>query len=201
MKKILVINGSLSGSAGNTAKLLDLATELLSKRCMVEKHCLANSTGMSRTSLLMSIDQCCGMLLGTGVYWDSHSSLVQDFLENTITELEGTSSLMGKPVGFVITEMTCGGKSVLNHLQGVFSSLGALIPPQSGMVYSMTSQIALEHDPKQDDVWQLSDLEILTSNLIEACEGTNNWKAWGVDRSHVRDMWVKLPAKKDPIST
>jgi hypothetical protein len=32
---------------------------------------------------------------------------------------------------------------------------------------------------------------------VEAVEGTNQWKAFEVDRTHVHDLWVKLP-KKDP---
>lgn len=62
----------------------------------------------------------------------------------------------------------------------------------------MTNQLALECDPKQNDIWQPSDLDVLLNNLVEAVEGTNQWKSFDVDRTHVHDLWVKLPVKKEP---
>lgn len=195
MKKILVINGSLGGMNGNTAQLLDIATEILSKSCIVENYCLGK-TGKSRASLILSLDGCDGILIGSGNYWSNYSSLIQAFIEE-ISDLEGTSSLLGKPVALIISEHSTGGKEVASRLGDILNNLGCLLPPQSSMVLSMTSQLALEHDPSQNDVWQLADIAILVHNLVEAVEGTNKWRAWEVDRTHVHDLWVKLPKKED----
>ena len=195
MKKILVVNGSLGGTNGNTAKFLDVATELLSKRVQVENYCLGR-TGKSRAALILSLDNSDGILLGGGNYWSNYSSFIQAFIEE-ISELEGTSSLLGKPVAFLITQHSVGGSDVCARLGNIFNNFGCILPPQASVVMSMTNQLALECDPKQDDVWQPADLEVLVHNLVEAVDGTNKWRSFDVDRTHVNDLWVKLPAKKE----
>lgn len=197
MKKILVVNGSLGGTNGNTAKFLDVATEILSKRVAVENYCLGK-TGKSRAALILSLDASDGILLAGGNYWSNHSSFIQAFIEE-ISELEGTSSLLGKPIAFLITQHSVGGSDVVSRLANIFNNLGCLIPPQGSVVMSMTSQLALECDPKQNDIWQPADLEVMLHNLVEAVEGTNKWHAFDVDRDHVYDLWVKLPAKKETV--
>lgn len=197
MKKILVVNGSLGGMNGNTAKLLEVATDLLSKRVIVENYCLGK-TGKSRAALILSLDACDGLLIGSGNYWSNYSSLIQAFIEE-ISDLEGTSSLLGKPVSLLISQHSTGGKEVASRLGDIFNNFGCVLPPQASVVLSMTSQLALEHDPSQNDVWQFSDIETLVHNLVEAVEGTNKWRAFDVDRTHVNDLWVKLPAKKETV--
>lgn len=196
MKKILVVNGSLGGTNGNTAKFLDVATELLSKRVAVENYCLGK-TGKSRAALILSLDASDGMLIGSGNYWSNYSSFIQAFIEE-ISELEGTSSLLGKPVAFLLSQHSVGGSDVIARLSNIFNNLGCMIPPQASVVMSLTNQLALQCDPNQMDVWAPADLEVLVHNLVEAVEGTNKWKSFDVDRTHVNDLWVKLPAKKDP---
>lgn len=198
MKKILVINGSLGGMNGNTAKFLDVATELLSKRVQVENYCLGK-TGKSRAALILSLDACDGMLIGSGNYWNSYSSFIQAFIEE-ISELEGTSSLLGKPVSFLLTQHSIGGSDICARLSNIFNNLGCALPPLNSVVLSMVNQLALECDPKQNDVWSPADLEVMVNNLVEAVEGTNKWKPFDVDRDHVYDLWAKVPTKKEDPS-
>lgn len=198
MKKILVINGSLGGTNGNTARFLDVATEILSKRVQVENYCLGK-TGKSRAALILSLDSASGLLIGSGNYWNNHSSFIQAFIEE-ISELEGTSSLLGKPVAFLLSQHSVGGSDILARLSNIFNNLGCSLPPLNSVVLSMTNQLALECDPKQNDVWSPADLEIMLHNLVEAVEGTNNWKPFDVDRDHVYDLWAKIPAKKETSS-
>lgn len=197
MKKVLVVNGSLGGTNGNTAKFLDVATELLSKRVQVENYCLGK-TGKSRAALILSLDASDGILIGSGNYWNNYSSFIQAFIEE-ISELEGTSSLLGKPVAFLITQHSVGGSDVCARLANIFNNFGCSLPPQASVVMSMTNQLALECDPKQNDIWQASDLEVLVHNLVEAAEGGNNWRAWEVDRTHVYDLWAKFAEKKEAV--
>lgn len=189
-----MVNGSLGGMSGNTAKFLDVATELLSKRVQVENYCLGK-TGKSRAALILSLDACQGILLATGNYWSNHSSFIQAFIEE-ISELEGTSSLLGKPISFLLTQHSIGGSDVIARLSNIFNNLGCALPPLNSVVLSMVNQLALECDPKQNDVWSPADLEILVHNLVEAVEGTNNWRPFDVDRDHVYDLWAKTPPKE-----
>jgi multimeric flavodoxin WrbA len=195
LKKVLIINGSLNGSDGNTGKLVEVARSLLQQRCEVISYDLAKPTqsGPTRAALWLALDGADGQLFATGTYWDSWGSPLQQFLEEA-SELEGTLSLLGKPTGVIVTESSCGGKGVLSRLQGVLSTFGVLVPPMSGMVYSMANHMALR-EPKQhlhDDLWCIKDVEIVCHNLLEALHNGTSWKAWDVDRYGTTDTgWFK----------
>lgn len=194
MKKVLIINGSLNGSEGNTGKVVDAVRTTLEKRCEVITYTLASpQTGPSRAALWLALDGADGIVFATGTYWDSWGSPLQQFLEEA-SELEGSPSWLGKPTSVIVTEHSCGGKGVLSRLQGVLSTFGVLIPPMSGMVYSMASHMALR-EPKQhlhDDLWCMEDVTIVCHNLVEAIHGGNDWKAWEIDHYGTTDpKWLK----------
>lgn len=190
LKKVAIIDGSLAGAEGNTCLLLKRAGEILAKRSQVEWVDLAQNYSLSEYKKRFT--ECSGFLFGTGTYWDSWSSVLQRFLEQS-TELEGTAVWLGKPAATIVTMHSVGGKEVLSRLQGVFNTLGLLIPPMSGMVYSTVNQVALASgDPTWcQDLWCLEDIELICHNLLEAVYGTFQWKAWPVERSLTAENWIK----------
>jgi hypothetical protein len=107
------------------------------------------------------------------------------------TEFEASDLWLGKPASVVVTMHSVGGKEVLSRLQGVLSTLGALIPPMSGMTYSMASHLALKTPPSpfQEDLWQLRDFEILSHNLKTALGLRPKWRSWPVDEGDARRRW------------
>ena len=188
MKKLGIINGSLGGSQGNCGQFLEkYLAATLPKSIVANVLTLADAPWKPVAPFIKEHD---GFLVVTGTYWDNWSSLLQRFLEE-ITPLEGSSAVLGKPCGALVTMHATGGKEVLSRLQGVFSTLGFLIPPLSGMVYSMANQIALSTtDPLREDLWHPQDCAILTHNLTEAMHGTNVWKSWPVGREEYSSLWL-----------
>ncbi len=191
--RLLVINGSLSGSTGNTGIALNRLSKLLAQDADLDCLHLAEHfpTKGEIESLLQSAD---GLIFSSGTYWDSWGSPLQRFLE-TLTDLEGTDAWLGKPAICLVTMHSVGGKEVLSRLQGVLSTLGLLTPPMSGIVLSLANQLAAQTpNDFADDFWQLADLEILAQNLLEAVrirkEHRPAWKAWTVDRKNPSRRWI-----------
>ena len=88
-----------------------------------------------------------------------------------------------------------GGKGVLSRLQGVLSTLGCLIPPMSGMVYSLATHLAIRHAPPDAsapyaDFWQVDDFDTIAHNLLEAVSGGAGWRAWRVDGGDAGRHWA-----------
>jgi multimeric flavodoxin WrbA len=190
MKKILIFNGSPHGKKGNSQKLVLQISKYLKGHAQVEAVCLQESANSPK--LLGKIHDADGFVFVTGTYWDSWGSPLQIFLEN-ITELEGTEAVMGKPCAVVVLMHSVGGKSILSRLQGVLSSMGFLIPPMSGMVYSLVSDLAMKKrssEPK-DDFWDLADVLNVIENLRLALEINVGWRSWPVDRKNFRKTWLK----------
>jgi NAD(P)H-dependent FMN reductase len=183
MPNLLVVNGSLGGKAGNTAAVVDLIIKRLNHCCRVETLHLAEQNS-SFEELERSLRRADGFLLATGTYWDSWGSPLQRFFEQT-THWEGSEIWLGKPAAVVVTMHSVGGKGVLSRIQGLLSSLGCLIPPMTGLPYSLACHIALTETSNQDcadEFWQLDDCEALAHNLLEALHGGRDWKVWAVDR-------------------
>ncbi|WP_373998400.1 flavodoxin family protein [Bdellovibrio bacteriovorus] len=192
MKKILVFNGSPAGDGGNCARWVSWVLKCFKKLgvdCSVEVvHLKSTSYGASLKKKISAAD---GFVFVTGTYWDSWGSPLQKLLEE-MTELEGTSSLMGKPCAVFVLMHSVGGKSVLSRLQGVLSTMGLLIPPMSGMVYSLVSEVALRSKSShRDDFWQKEDALLILSNLVKACDYRVDWETWPVDKKDPRRIWLK----------
>lgn len=191
--RLLLINASLAGDAGNTAVFLAEARRLLTRRARVTSVTLAGDTiGGPRDFAVLHplLAEADGFLIGTGTHWDSWSSVLQKFLEEA-TPAEGTALWLGKPAAVVVSEHSVGGKAVLSRLQGVLVTLGCQLPPMSGLVLSRAALIAALHDAKAArDFWCRDDLAVVCHNLAEAAAGTRRWKTWPVDRTGFASRWI-----------
>ncbi|AZZ38336.1 hypothetical protein CIK05_08960 [Bdellovibrio sp. qaytius] len=189
MKTILILNGSPNGSKGNCNKLIQIIQQTFSKSVAIKVVHLAESK--KQNSLVKNIKDADGFVFVTGTYWDSWGSPLQKFLEDA-TDLEGTKAFIGKPCAVFVLNHSVGGKAVLSRLQGVLSTFGCLIPPMSGMVYSLVTQLALKNSKSvhKDDLWTLDDIEMIVQNLMLSLEITIAWKIWPVDRKNFRKNWI-----------
>jgi multimeric flavodoxin WrbA len=188
--RILLLNASLGGAAGNTAAALDHLTTLLAPHTHVSRHTLAEAPGF--TACATALANADGLIIGTGTHWDSWSSHLQRFLEEA-TPAEGTALWLGKPVACVVSEHSVGGKGVLSRLQGVLVTLGCTLPPMSGLVLSLAAQTAARHETETaQDFWCADDLAVLSHNLCEALGGSRAWKTWPVDRTGFDRRWIHV---------
>jgi chromate reductase len=188
-KTFLLTNGSRAGSAGSMAVLMNRAATLLEPHGAVRSLTLADGFDPAETE--DALKEAAGVVVGTGTYWDSWGSPLQRFLE-VMTYTEGSSCWLGKPAGVIVTMHSVGGKVIVSRLQGVLNTLGAIIPPMSGLVYSALAQAALKAGENSitDDVWRPSDVESLCHNIVEAGNGTNKWRAWPVERENYEHAWL-----------
>jgi NAD(P)H-dependent FMN reductase len=180
--RLLLLNGSLRGSEGNTARLLQRAARSLPETWHADALCLADYRGTveALAERLASAD---AFLIGSGVYWGSWGSPLQRFLE-VISSYELSSCFLGKPAGALVSADSVGGLDVAQRLLGAFSLLGCLSPPLASVVLSRAACAAITVDPEANaDVWQLEDLEVVVQNLVLArgFAGTA-WATWPVRR-------------------
>lgn len=187
---ILMLDGSLHGTGGNTSRVLDLAEARLSKSADVLRRVLAR--GFKVSDLITELRRADGIVLGTGTYWDSWGSPLQQFWES-MTETEGSELWLGKPAAVVVTMHSVGGKGVLSRLQGVLNTYGALIPPMTGIVCSAVNQVALQSGESEiaEDLWRSEDLDVVCHNLLESIAGGKNWRSWEVDREGFGGVWFE----------
>ncbi len=150
-----------------------------------------------RDSWLQSLAWADGFVFTTGTYWDSWGSPLQIFLEN-LTPSEGSAHWLGKPALCLVTMHSVGGKGVLSRLQSVLTSFGAMIPPMSGMAYSMTGHEMLRSQTRDEsfdhDIWSLDDLQIMSENFLcmlrARIAGHLNFQAWQVDHQDPARLWL-----------
>lgn len=188
-KKILILNGSPNGRKGNCGHWIRSLEKQLKGHAVTEVVNLADK-GFSR-NLQKSFAEADGVIFVTGTYWDSWGSPLQKLLED-MTHLEASPALMGKPAAVFVLMHSVGGKSVLSRLQGVLSTLGFLIPPMSGMVYSLVSDIALKTGSSfAKDFWQKEDVGLILENLLIATDLRNKWITWPVDKKDPRRRWLR----------
>lgn len=190
MKKILILNGSLGGNSGNTEFLLErLQKNLPSSEVVHLKDLLEKKIAIR--DLKIKLETASGFVFTSGTYWDSWGSPMQYFLESA-TEFEASDIFMGKPAAVMITMHSVGGKGVLSRLQGVLNTLGMMIPPMSGIVYSLAGQLALETESTfAEDFWSLEDVDIIAHNLLTAVNLETTYKPWPVDHKDPKRLWVK----------
>ena len=178
--RLLLLNGSLRGSTGNTAALLQRASTFLAPGWQADTLCLADYAGSieALADRLLTAD---AFLLGSGVYWGSWGSPLQRFLE-VMSAYELSACFLGKPAGVVISADSVGGLDVAQRVLGAFSLLGCLVPPLSTVVVSRAACAATAVDPDANaDVWQVEDLEIVVHNLIAAqALRSLPWATWPV---------------------
>ncbi|WP_413582803.1 flavodoxin family protein [Bdellovibrio sp. HCB288] len=192
MKKVLILNGSPSGDKGNCAAFISKIRKLDRTLDYEVVHLAQKPAGaFSPNSLKKRIAGCDSVIFVTGTYWDSWGSPLQRLLEE-MTDMEATPAIMGKPCAVMVLMHSVGGKSVLSRLQGVLSTMGFLIPPMSGMVYSLVSDIALKSKTTHaKDFWQIEDAELILENLKTAMALKVEWTTWPVDKKDPRRKWFK----------
>ncbi|MEO8901767.1 MAG: NAD(P)H-dependent oxidoreductase [Polyangiaceae bacterium] len=178
--RLLLLNGSLRGSAGNTASLLQRAAESLDHAGQTDALPLAEYTGTIE-ALVERLRAADAILIGTGVYWGSWGSPLQRFLE-VMTAYELSPCFLGKPAGAVVSADSVGGLDVAQRLLGAFSLLGCVVPPLSTVVVSRVANAATRADPEaNDDVWQSEDLAVVVHNLsLARALATIPWATWPV---------------------
>ena len=190
MKKILILNGSLGGNSGNTEFLLERLQKSISSCEVVHLKDFLDKK-IKLIDLKTKLEQADGFVFTSGTYWDSWGSPMQYFLE-AATEFEASDIFMGKPAAVMITMHSVGGKGVLSRLQGVLNTLGMLIPPMSGIVYSLAGQLALETESTfVEDFWSLEDVDVIAHNLMTAVNKESAYKSWPVDHKDPKRLWVK----------
>ena len=194
MKKILILNGSLTGKSGNTEHLITELRKHFKNRstsCEVVELNDFMDKKISLPELKEKLQEAHGFIFTSGTYWDSWGSPMQYFLEAT-TEFEASDVFVGKSAAVLITMHAVGGKGVLSRLQGVLNTQGLLIPPMSGMVYSLAQQLALTTESTfAEDFWSLEDTEIIVHNLLVSLNQQTDYKTWPVDHKDPKRIWIK----------
>lgn len=191
-KNILIINGSLGGADGNTSVVIEAAKTFLAKHPVEVR--IIHLENFQEENIETHLNWANGFIFTSGTYWDSWGSPLQKFLETTAkTE---PASLLFKPASVLITMHSVGGKGVLSRLQGVLNTIGLIIPPMSGFVYSLASHMALnskDMDIDQtfnEDFWSLEDIEIVIHNLISSVYRMHDYKTWPIDKKDPRRRWL-----------
>jgi multimeric flavodoxin WrbA len=177
---LLLLNGSVRGSTGNTASLLARASNALPEGWQSDTLSLAEYSGSVEAiaERLLAAD---AFLIGSGVYWGSWGSPLQRFLE-VISAYELSPCFLGKPAGAAFSADSVGGLDVAQRLLGAFSLLGCVVPPLSTLVVSRVGNAASLSDAKaNEDVWQVDDLDVVVRNLVlaQSSRGTP-WATWPV---------------------
>ncbi|AKC81735.1 hypothetical protein IMCC26134_01195 [Verrucomicrobia bacterium IMCC26134] len=192
--RILLLNASLAGPAGNSSRLLAMLAPRLAAQASLDRAALAGPCAATFASLEPNLHAADAFVFATGTHWDSWSSPLQKFLEDA-TPAEATSLWLGKPAAVLVTEHSTGGKGVLSRLQGVLLTLGCALPPFTGLVLSHAAQLARQHAPAggaADDLWRPADLELVAHNLLAATLAPRPaYRAWPVDRADFHRPWLE----------
>ncbi|MBO9564766.1 MAG: NAD(P)H-dependent oxidoreductase [Niastella sp.] len=182
-KNILLINGSIRGELGNAGAIVQQAASYLKQKHNVSSSILTLSQLKSSIAGVYDLlNSSSGFFVTTGTYWNSWGSPLQRFLE-VMTAFENAPALFGKPVSCAITMDSVGGTDVAARLHFAFAGLGCWSPPCSTIVLSRTGQEAIaasvgKEDDPNEDVWRLSDLEVVLDNLVTATQIKPDWKCW-----------------------
>lgn len=166
---MLIINGSIRGANGNSARIIEIIGGLVASPASYEVLTLVDAMPSVREVRYL-LETHRSFLVITGNYWSSWGSSLQRFLE-VVTAYKNSPVFFGKPVACVVTMDSVGGADIAARLHAAFSGLGCWSPPCSTVVISRVGQEAIaasegrSDDPNQD-VWRPSDLTILVANLI-----------------------------------
>lgn len=189
MKRVLIVNGALGGVTGNTGELLGLAEEYMSAQVEVETLDLSRRPHIDR--ILDAVKRADGFLFGSGTYWDTWSSYLQSFLEET-AHTEGMDFWVGKPAAIVATAHAVGVKEVISKLMGVLNVYGLMFPPMAGLGVTYVNQTAYPHanDHLRNELWTTADIETVCHNLLAAIAGTNQWRQWPTNSGRYGEKWL-----------
>jgi NAD(P)H-dependent FMN reductase len=187
MSRLVVLDGSLRPSAGNTARALSLCIASLPADVTVDSVALALYSG-TVGELAARLRAADGFLVGTGTYWGSWGSPLQQFLE-LMTPYEATDAFLGKPASVVVTMDSTSGSEVAARLSANFVTLGCYTPPFGFMALSRVGVALGEHSSDSvGDVWSGADLAVLAENLVLAARAPRiAFRAWSVERAAFED--------------
>jgi NAD(P)H-dependent FMN reductase len=201
--KILILDGSLGGRTGNTAKAIDIFSRALMSQADVPVEIDIVELRTSSMPSKERISLADAFVFASGTYWDSWGSPMQKFFEEA-TPLEGDDCWLGKPAALITTMHSVGGKEVLNRLHGVINTLGLFVPPMCAFTYSYANHLALQsaeglgNDSEAefaDDLWRLDDLKTVANNLHGALTLSKNsqvqWSTWPVDSEDPNRLWLQ----------
>lgn len=187
MTRIVVLDGSLRPTTGNTARALALCASAFDASIDVDRIALAAYRGSvaEMASRLRAAD---GLLVGTGTYWGSWGSSLQQFLE-LMTPYEATDVFLAKPASVLVTMDSTAGSEVAARLAATFVCLGCFIPPFGWMALSRADVALAEHAPEgARDIWTRADLPVLAHNLIAAAGVPRAaFQAWTVEQAVQND--------------
>ena len=184
---ILFINGSLHGIDGNTFPLVNKLSEFFPGQYEI-KH-LSLCENKPHEEICKLIDECEGIIFGTGTYWQSWSSHLQKFFEEMV-DYEGHKMWMGKPVCVIVTMHSVGGMEVAGRIQSNLSMFGLVIPPMCNLVHSYVNFLARKSSD-DGDIWDERYLNVIAHNLITAIEKRSDYMSWQVETEDSHVIWCK----------
>lgn len=194
--KLLIVNAALNGNNGNTFHCFKKIESLLNIECELQILELKNINHLNSKDYQKVIEEeikvADALYFMTGTYWDSWSSYLQRFLEES-TFLEATPTLFAKPAGVFTTMHSVSGKEVMSRLQGVLSSQGYLIPPHSSLTISLASELARKSESSfQDDFWSTDEILHTIKNVLSYSKQPTKASAWSVDHKDPKRLWITL---------
>lgn len=178
MKQLVIINGSVRGDTGNTARLLRLAKDEASRHARVRELVLTDYTGGIK-DLIQQMREADGFIFASGVYWNAYGAPLQHFIE-VMTACESTDIFMGKPAACLITMDSVGGTDVAARLLGVLNLWGCAIVPLATVVISRVALLASTVE-ENADTWMPNDVHVLVRNVCAAMAApAPRYEAWPV---------------------
>lgn len=191
-----MVNGALGGAMGNTGELFALAEEAIGERAEIEHLELARQPHIDR--ILASVERADAFIFGTGTYWDSWSSYLQRFLEET-AHTEGSPLWVGKPAAVFATAHAVGAKGIISRLMGVMNVYGCWFPPMAGLGITWVNVEAYKsaNDHLRNELWTPADVNTVTHNLLEAVYGTHQWMQWPTNSGRFGEKWLYCYSGRD----
>jgi NAD(P)H-dependent FMN reductase len=190
MLHVLILNGALRGSDGNTARVLAIAKTFFPAHVTVDEIDLARFDG-TVAELFERLDASDAFLVGSGVYWSSWGSPLQRFFE-VATAREATPTFVGKPCAAIVTLDGVGGIDVAARIVTTLNLFGCVVPPFAMAVLSRAG-VALDGQAGFDDLWQPRDLAVLVANLVSATRHRSPATAWTVTELETVDGRYPAP--------
>lgn len=193
-KLILILNGSLHGQSGNTARLIAPTMRFLkSEGFDVEVVHLVEVPNFADYEQLFI--RAAGFVFMSGVYWAGVSSVMQRFIEFG-TRWEGKSPFLGKSAVYVGSSQAVGGLETIFRMMGIAVMWGCQIPPMGFYMHLRTNQIVAASgvtDPWTRDLSQPPDLRVVIGNLAASVNRTGLYRPWRLDDTDPNQLWLEFP--------
>ncbi|HEY4223431.1 MAG TPA: NAD(P)H-dependent oxidoreductase [Myxococcota bacterium] len=186
MTRILLVNGALRGSRGDTAAALaHCAKHATDRGAVVDTLVLADlaAAPIAAREVVARVENADALILGTGTVWSSPSSVMTRFLE-VLTPRELDPAFLGKPAAAVVTMDSVGGVEAGSRLLVALTLMGFALPPCALVALARTSirdvDDAHHGDEHDADVWSPRDLPVLIDNVLAMAQVRPPYRAWSV---------------------